>query len=146
MFKFPFPIVFTAGATYIVLRAWLHPENAIWNCRSTAGCSAMPPSVRWFITAAFTIGAATTLWSALRLATITMVSDGIRVSNYFSDCFVPFTEIARVKKSLWGSRGGLRWICVDFRERTEVGRTIMFMPADENTFKELSDRVFSPSR
>jgi hypothetical protein len=131
--KFILPLAFIAIAIYGLAYLWFHPDDAVFN--HGLGISL---ESRWLFTAGFGVVIPLTVWSSWRMKRVTLVSDGIWVSDYVTESHIPFTAIGKVRESLYSRRP---LVIVEFKDKTAFGRRITFMPADGTALPDLAMRL-----
>jgi hypothetical protein len=115
--KFVFPVVWILG--FVVGSA------VLW---SRAADTAAPP---FGFFAAWIAATAFIFWANLGLKRIRVDDRQLYVSNYLRETSVPFSAIANVKQNRWLST---KPITIHFREATEFGDQVTFMPKQRFAF------------
>lgn len=123
----------TPWMKFIVPVVWIlgfgSGSAALW---SVAAKDAIPALLGFF--AAWIAGTAFILWATVGLKRIRADDRQLYVSNYRREISVPFGAIADVKQNRWLST---KPITIHFKDRTEFGDQVTFMP--KQRFKFWSD-------
>ena len=116
--KFVFPVVWIVGFGL--------GSAALW---SGAAKDTIPPPLGFFAT--WIAGTAFILWASVGLKRIRADDRQLYVSNYRRETSVPFSAIADVKQNRWLST---KPITIHFKEATEFGDKVTFMPKQRFAF------------
>ena len=127
LLKFVFPVAWSGGFGYGTLTLFTHPGDVVYN--GVQGSA--PPDAKWLFLAMWLLGTAVLGWLAARLRRVRMDAEGLTVSNYRAEVYVPFAAIARVTQSRWVNA---RPVTIEFRHETPLGRRAKFIPAARGRF------------
>jgi hypothetical protein len=115
--KFCFPVLWGGGLGLATFAAWFHPES--WR----DGGSAME---RWGSLVLWIFGTPMICRYAMRLRRVRRDHDGLTISDYRCQVWVPFEAISAV--TIARGRRGAVWITVTFLRDTPLGRRATFLP------------------
>ena len=115
--KFCFPLLWGVGLGVGTFAAWFHPES--WR----DGGSSME---RWGSLVMWLFGTPLVSWHAMRLRRVRRVHNGLTISNYRREVWVPFEAIGDV--TMDRGRKGAVSITVTFLCDTALGRQAIFQP------------------
>ena len=120
--KFIVPPIWMAGFGYGTYELWKNPADVVFNGIKGAAT----PTDQWLFLGAFLFGALMLTKYCVPLKRVVLTPDGLRVSNFHSDIFVPFPAIEQVSQGRWI---GNRVVTVRLRADTGFGDQITFLPS-----------------
>jgi hypothetical protein len=122
LLKFVLPPLWIGGFGYGTWQLWLHPGDVLFD-RETGAAT---PALQWLFLVLFAVGILVLLAFVVPLKRVRLEPDGLRVSNYFREITVPFSNIERVRQNWLPT---YRLITLDLRTETPLGGRVIFMPA-----------------
>ncbi|HUI13908.1 MAG TPA: hypothetical protein VL048_10625 [Xanthobacteraceae bacterium] len=84
-----------------------------------------PVAAKWWFLVVWCLGTAVTLWTCVPLKRLRTDGGNLYISNYLDKIVVPAGLIDRVTENRWIN---IHPVTIYFREDTEFGRKIVFMP------------------
>jgi hypothetical protein len=116
--KVVFPILWISGFGFGTASLWLDFMH---------GKNGAPPSseMKFMFLIMWIAGTAFILWSCARLKRVRVDDKHIHVSNYRREISIPLSLIADVTEIRWIN---IHPVTIHFRQDTEFGRSITFMP------------------
>jgi hypothetical protein len=84
-----------------------------------------PPEIKWLFLGVTMVGAGFIYWFCIRLKRVEIDEGALYVSNYLREIRVPLEQIEEVSENRWIN---IRPVTVEFRQDTEFGSRIIFMP------------------
>lgn len=114
--KVVFPLLWIGGFAAVTLAMFLE---------SGQDGDAAPPQIKWIFLALTVAGAAFLNWTCMLLKRVRMDDQALFVSNYLREIRIPLQLVENVGENFWIN---LHPVTIEFRDKTEFGRWIVFMP------------------
>jgi hypothetical protein len=118
VFKIFFPVFWVGGFGY-----------------GTAKLLLVDDPQKWSFLLAWILGTLIIVAICVSLKTVKIENDNIIISHYFKRVKVPISEISRVTENLFFN---IHSVYIHFKNRTDFGNKIMFMPPPHLSIFELS--------
>jgi hypothetical protein len=118
--KFVFPVIWIGGFSFGTLSLFLVGAQ-FQNNRGQQP----PPEMKWLFLVATAMGTAFIYWTCMRLKRVDMDAQNLYISNYLTDETVPLENVETVTENRWIN---IHPVTIRFREPTQFGERIVFMP------------------
>ena len=118
LMKVLFPCVWISGFGAGTLSLWLgvmHGKNG----------APPPDEMKWQFLLAWLVGTIFILWLSVPLKRVRVESSSLFISNYLKEISTPLKNIRDVTENRWIN---IHPVTIHFREPTEFGRSVTFMP------------------
>ena len=120
--KFLFPSVWIGVFGYGTLMLWLHPEEVVMN--GVKGSAT--PLHQWIFLGGFVFSSWLCWQVCIQLKRVIVTPAGVRISNYITEIVVPLDQVIGVSEL---PRVQPTVLVMSFRDETEFGEKIRFMPS-----------------